>query len=288
MNQPKNPEPSLRDITQKVFSFLREQDAHTESQSLQRKARALVCHTFGLSDVQWACDLSCTSYNIQKLDWLWTRAIDEHTPLSRILGQKPFWKHTFDVSSHTLDPRWETEGLITRILHYAPHARHILDLGTGTGCILISLLKEYSCAQGVGIDLCPNALRVAQRNALALGVHHRCQWLQSCWFANVPQQSTFDVIVTNPPYIPENTPLPDVVTRWDPPVALFAGISGLDAYRHIFPRIPDFLAPKGLFIAEIGHDQGLAIQSLAAQSDLQNMRIQKDDAQRDRYIIVFN
>lgn len=283
MSPSKTPPLSLQNITQKVFSFLREKDVRTSSQSLQRKARAIVCRTFGLSDIQWACSLSHTSYDITQLNWLWDLAIDEHTPLSRILHEKFFWKHHFQISSHTLDPRWETEGLIMRALHYAPHARRVLDLGTGSGCLLISLLKEYTDAQGVGVDLCPHALSIAQKNASALNVQHLCQWVQSSWFDTVPTQSKFDVIVTNPPYIPANESLPAVVTRWDPGTALFAGHDGLDGYRSIFPHIHRFLAPKGFFIAEIGHDQGPAIQRLAAQSGLQNMRIQKDDAQRDRY-----
>ena len=283
MSPSKNPPLSLQNITQKVFSFLREKDVRTSSQSLQRKARAIVCRTFGLSDIQWACSLSHTSYDITPLNWLWDLAIDEHTPLSRILHEKFFWKYHFQISSHTLDPRWETEGLIMRALHYAPHARRVLDLGTGSGCLLISLLKEYTDAQGVGVDLCPHALSIAQKNASALNVQHLCQWVQSSWFDTVPTQSKFDVIVTNPPIFQQMNPCPQ--SSPDGILALLCSQDMMDWMGIVLfsPIFVDFWPPRVFLLRKSDMIKDLLYSALQHNQVYKNMRIQKDDAQRDRY-----
>ncbi len=276
---------SLYDLTERVAQFLTRHAPQWRPELVRRYARSIICHTFNLSTVQWACDLTCTTYPAHKLDWLWDQTIDQHTPLSRIIGRQSFWNHDFTVSPYTLDPRWETEGLIERIHHYAPHARHIMDLGTGTGCILISLLKDNPHARGTGIDICAHALTTATHNALALDVNDRCTWIQSDWFNAVTPDATFDVIVTNPPYVRTTDRLPPNVTQWDPAGALFAGVDGLDAYRAIFPCVHRHLTPGGLFIAEIGADQGPCIQKLAHCHALHPMHIQKDAAGRNRYAV---
>ncbi|MEO0620561.1 MAG: peptide chain release factor N(5)-glutamine methyltransferase, partial [Pseudomonadota bacterium] len=163
--------------------------------------------------------------------------------VARIIGRRAFWSHDFQITDATLDPRPDTETLITHALEilrqdHAPPNPRILDLGTGTGCILISLLSELPSAVGTGTDLSPEALAVAQGNAVSAGVAARASLVQSDWFESVI--GAFDLIISNPPYIPSDdiaTLMPDVRQN-DPHLALDGGADGLDAYRAIIAGAP--------------------------------------------------
>ncbi|MFO1243534.1 MAG: peptide chain release factor N(5)-glutamine methyltransferase [Rickettsiales bacterium] len=208
----------------------------------------------------------------------------QHEPVAKIIGIKSFWKHDFYTSSATLDPRPETELMVEAVLANCTHDRplRILDLGTGTGCILISLLADLPHATGVGIDQSIHALEIAARNAEHVQVESRTTFLPSNWFEKV--EGTFDVIVSNPPYIEEEAVLPPEV-RYDPEAALFAGQDGLDAYRAILKDAFARLNPEGLLVLEIGAGQANAIIDLAQNHTLTLYEIRKDLAQIPRTLV---
>ncbi len=203
-------------------------------------------------------------------------------PIAQIIGTRLFWGHSFIVTRDTLDPRPETETLIIEALK-SP-ARSILDLGTGTGAILLSLLAEWPKAQGTGTDISAAALAVAQANTQALGLASRTTLVASDWFASLTDQ--YDLITSNPPYIAadEMPHLAPEVHDWEPHIALTPGGDGLDAYRAIAAGAAAHLNPHGRILVEIGPTQGAAVCALFAAAGFQHSTIQKDMDGRDRIV----
>ncbi len=189
-------------------------------------------------------------------------------PVSRIRGTREFYGRDFRIDPHTLDPRPDTETLIVAVLdlvgreNLSGHALRLLDLGTGSGCILVTLLAELPEATGVGVDRCPGALRVAQDNALALGVADRARFVAANWFEGLAGR--YDIVVSNPPYIAsaEIDGLAPEVARHDPRTALDGGADGLDAYRRIADGAARFLDPGGSLLVEVGCTQMRAVTEI--------------------------
>lgn len=186
-----------------------------------------------------------------------------HKPVAQITGRRMFWKHELIVTADVLDPRPETETLIAAALDQT--FTRVLDLGTGSGAIVLSLLAERANAQAMAVDLSPAALRVAARNAQALGVGDRVTFRHSDWFNAV--DGRFDMIVSNPPYIgqPELTELARDVSAHEPRMALVPADddgAGLAAYRVICAQAVQYLTPAGWLMVEIGCAQGDAVQQL--------------------------
>lgn len=209
-------------------------------------------------------------------------------PVSQIIGERLFWGRKFKVTSDTLDPRPETEILVAEALK-AP-ARRLLDLGTGTGCILLSCLADLPEAEGIGIDASEAALLVSRENAEALGLGGRAtfrtgNWLEEGWTEGLGQ---FDLILSNPPYIAaeEMPALAPEVLDWEPHEALSPGGDGLSAYRAIAAAAPKLLAPEGRILFEIGPTQGEAVSSYLAAAGLGAIRVLKDLDQRDRVVMA--
>lgn len=194
-----------------------------------------------------------------------------HEPVSRILGRREFWGLDFELNEATLDPRPDTETVVSAALALKdalPAAPQVLDLGTGTGCILIAILSELPDARGVGIDRDARAVAAARANADRLGVGARATFRQGDWCAGLSE--TFDLIVSNPPYIGERerADLDAEVARFDPPGALFAGMEGLDAYAALIPGARERLAAQGRLILEIGVTQAEPVESLLRRSGM--------------------
>lgn len=186
-----------------------------------------------------------------------------HEPVARILGLREFWGLPFDLNEATLEPRPDTETVIEGVLELKPReASRILDLGTGTGCLLLSLLHELPDATGLGVDIAPRAIEQAQANAERLGLANRAAFKTNNWTDNITEK--FDVIVSNPPYI-KSAEIPTLmpeVRDFDPKAALDGGGDGLAAYRHICPRLPSLLNPNGLVAFEIGQGQETTVVEL--------------------------
>jgi len=203
-------------------------------------------------------------------------------PVAQITGIRQFWQHEFRVTPDVLDPRPETETLVAEALSQ-PFQR-ILDLGTGSGCILLSCLAAQPAARGVGVDISLPALEVARANAARLGLTERVRLLQGDWFSGV--EGAFDLIVSNPPYIAESelAGLAPEVRDWEPLLALSPGADGLGAYRAIAAGVGRHLAPGGRLLLEIGPTQAGAVVALLAAAGLSDARILPDLDGRDRVV----
>jgi release factor glutamine methyltransferase len=179
-------------------------------------------------------------------------------PLGRILGCRDFWKSRFYLSPETLEPRPDTETVIEAALASGRDFTSILDLGTGSGCILLSLLQEFPNATGIGVDISRGACEAARGNAERLNLGHRVQFIESSWFNHVPDDSRFDLIVSNPPYIPreEIRNLAPEVQNHDPILALDGGADGLSPYKILCPNLKKYLVTGGEVIFEFGKGQG--------------------------------
>lgn len=203
-------------------------------------------------------------------------------PFSHIAGFRDFWKSRFKVTPHVLDPRPETETLIEAALS-EPFTR-VLDLGTGSGCILVSLLVERPEATGVGTDISPEAVLVAGENAAALGVAHRLILPLSEWYDDIG--GTFDLIVSNPPYIAlsEMEALAPEVRTHEPRLALTDEGDGLGAYRAIASGAPGHLVPGGRILVEIGPTQAREVVALFRAAGLVGIEVHPDLDGRDRVV----
>lgn len=203
-------------------------------------------------------------------------------PVSQITGWRDFYGHRFRVTPDTLDPRPETEILVAAALE-RPFVK-MLDLGTGTGCILLSCLAGMPFASGTGTDLSEAALAVAAGNAENLGLQARARFLRSDWFAAVPGK--FDLIASNPPYIAE-AEMPGLspeVRDWEPRAALTPGGDGLDAYRTIAAGAGARLMPGGRLILEIGPTQAGAVVALLDAAGFAGPNVRSDLDGRDRVV----
>lgn len=209
-------------------------------------------------------------------------------PLSRIYEEREFWGMNFRLSPATLDPRPDTETLIEAVVKRCkdnPPAR-ILDLGTGTGCILIALLSEFPQATGVGIDLSEEAVQTAKYNAQQNHVAARAEFLQGNWTESIDE--SFDLVVSNPPYIPRKTiqNLDESVKNHDPILALEGGEDGLQAYKEIFSQLFHILKPGAHAFFEIGFDQEESTTRLSEESRFSVISVYTDLAGHVRVLEV--
>lgn len=208
-------------------------------------------------------------------------------PVSRILGRKGFWKIMLSVTSHVLTPRPDTEVVVEGVLSaFADGQRFsILDLGVGSGAILLAVLAERPAARGLGVDISEEALAVARENAANLGLEGRAALLRGDWTAGLADAS-FDVVVSNPPYIAsaEIEDLDPEVREHEPRLALDGGADGLDAYRRLAPEILRVLRPDGFFAVEIGWTQSQAVEDIFREAGAVEVRTRKDLANRDRVV----
>ena len=206
-------------------------------------------------------------------------------PLAYIVGHRDFWTIRLAVAPGVLIPRPDSETLIEAAVdHFAGTSgpKRVLDLGTGSGALLLAALAEWPEATGVGIDRAPEALAIAKGNAETLGMADRARMIEGGWAGT---GEAFDLILCNPPYIATDEPLPRDVADHEPHSALFAGADGLDDYRVIAPLLPAQLAPGGVACIEIGATQGGAVASFMASQGLV-VHIRHDLAGRDRCIVA--
>jgi release factor glutamine methyltransferase len=206
-------------------------------------------------------------------------------PVSRIMAVREFWGLAFGLNEATLDPRQDSETLIEAVLRIQnlelgrrleENPARILDLGTGTGCLLLALLHEMPRATGIGIDIDPRAAEQAQKNAAALGLGERTDFRVGNWVEGLTE--LFDIIISNPPYIPskEIPTLMREVRDYDPLLALDGGEDGLAPYRLLIPQLAAFLNPRGLVAFEVGYGQARQVAELLRVSEFANVATHKD------------
>lgn len=208
-------------------------------------------------------------------------------PVSHILGRKGFWKIMLRVTPDVLTPRPDTETVVEYVLRDFPEAAawRVLDLGIGSGAILLALLAERPAARGLGVDVSDEALAVARDNAAQLGLADRLALLRGDWTAGLEADS-FDLVVSNPPYIADAVieTLEPEVRDHEPRLALSGGTDGLDHYRILAPEILRVLKPGGRFAVEIGYDQREAVEGLFGEAGAINVHTLRDLSDHDRVV----
>lgn len=210
-----------------------------------------------------------------------------HEPIAYILGRQEFFGHEFAVMPGVLIPRGDSETLVRAALEMAPDARRVLDMGTGSGALLISSLLANTGAQGIGIDASETAALVASANASAHGLSGRAQILRRSWRDEgwADDLGQFDLILCNPPYVESNAVLDPDVCDHEPAEALFSGPEGLDDYRVIIPQLGKLLFSGGVAIFEIGHLQAAQVSDIARESGF-TVEVLHDLGGRDRALVL--
>ena len=208
-----------------------------------------------------------------------------HEPVAYITGTRGFWTIDLDVAPGVLIPRPDSETLIeAAVAHFTGTAgpQRVLDLGTGSGALLLAALDQWPHATGIGVDASPDALNIAQRNAARIAPG-RAEMILGNWAEDITQR--FDLVLCNPPYVEDDAVLERQVRDWEPHAALFGGAHGLDAYRMLAPQIARTIAPGGVACIEIGWTQADAVGALLAAQGLR-VTVRNDLGGRDRCLIA--
>lgn len=247
-------------------------------------AEVLLAHVLGLPRLTMLLDTSREVADDARAHFdvlIERRATGE--PVAYITGTREFWSLEFLVTPATLIPRPDSETIVEAAVRSWPSdaVLRVLDLGTGTGCLLLSVLSEFPQGFGVGIDRSPDAAAVAAANSARLGLAERAAIVVSDWAEALA--GPFDCILANPPYIAEHEILSHEVAGFEPLTALFAGADGLDDYRRIIPELQRLLAPQGRAFLEIGYTQADAVGQIAAANGFAAL-VHKDIAGRPRCI----
>ncbi len=212
--------------------------------------------------------------------------------ISRLFGRKEFWSNNFYLNQETLDPRPETELIVDEVLNYLrldlnnKFNKKILDIGTGSGCILLSLLSEDKSLSGVGTDISALAISQARANASFLNLSKRVNFINTNWTMGVTGK--FDIIVSNPPYVKKSENLPLDVLKNDPHLAIFSGDDGLNAYREIFSKIKIFMDKSTRLFIEIGKNQENSVKSIAQKNKFKYLSSKFDLKGIERCLIFTN
>ncbi len=249
------------------------------------EAEMLMAHALGASRSAMLLEHMCDPVPAAFEPMVERRLADE--PVAYILGEAEFYGRRFRVTPDVLIPRADSETTLLAALDAVPAALRILDCGTGSGCLLLSLLAELPGARGVGIDRSPRALAVAAENATALGVEdhadlREADWSEPGWARDLGK---FDLVIANPPYVQDAANLDRSVRDFEPAGALFAGRDGLDAYRVLIPHLAALLTPGGVAVLEIGHAQADAVTTIAEAAGFA-VELRRDLAGRDRALIL--
>ena len=259
--------------------------SHSGIESAARDARILAAHALEvpISDLSLKINDKVSAEIIFELEKLMLRRINRE-PISKILGRRDFWGRTFSINKNVLDPRGDTETLIDYVIEKP--VRSVLELGTGSGVIAVTLACEWREVNVTATDISEDALALAEINAAKFNVENKIQFVKSDWFNNV--EGMYDLIISNPPYIGwiEKDKLSNEVRKYDPKIALFSGYDGFDAYKSIIPKLTKFLNPDGFVILEIGASQSKQVKNILNSSGFFDVELVKDLSGKDRAIVA--
>ena len=248
-----------------------------------RDARILTAYTLQIpvSELSLKIDKQVSGKIISKLEKLILRRINRE-PISKILGRREFWGRSFSLNENVLDPRGDTETLIDFVIEKP--VKSVLELGTGSGAIAITLACEWKEVHVTAVDISEDALLVAKLNAEKFNVQNKIHFLKSDWFESV--KGSFDLIISNPPYIGliEQDEISAEVIKYDPKISLFAGRDGFNAYKTIIPNLAKFLNPDGLVVLETGASQGIKVKNMMNAAGFIDAKIVKDLSGKDRLV----
>ena len=250
-----------------------------------RDARILTAFALeiSISELSLKINQQVSEKIIVELEKLILRRINRE-PISKILGRRDFWGRTFSINENVLDPRGDTETLIDFVIEKP--VKSVLELGTGSGAIGITLACEWKEVHVTAVDISEDALLLAKLNAEKFNVQNKIHFLKSDWYDNV--KGLFDLIISNPPYIglAEQDELSAEVIKYDPEIALFAGRDGLDAYKKIIPNLRKFLNPDGFVALETGASQGVQVKNMMNAVGFIDAKIVKDLSGKDRLVVA--
>jgi len=279
--------PTVDAIHGKVAARLRE--AGIESPRFE--ARLLIAHAMGVepgyllghSDHRFAAEEADAAEDFAQRRANWE-------PMAYITGRREFWSLDFRVTPDTLIPRPDSETLIEAALEWIPSREaslSLLDLGTGSGCLLLALLSELPMAEGLGVDISAAACAVARANADRLGLALRSSFVVGDWAAAMGE-ARFDLAVVNPPYVPaaDAATMDDGITRFEPPGAVFAEVDGLAAYRVLAPSLIRVLRPGGRAVIELGAGQAEVVQRIFVSHGFEAIGRRRDLSGRWRCLVV--
>lgn len=245
------------------------------------EARLLAQHVWGVSHEVLVRDATqeVDADAAQQLQMAAARRMNRE-PLSQIVGMREFWKDSFVVTRDVLTPRADSETLIelAMALRKNKDTRSVLDLGTGSGCLLLSMLREFPQAQGTAVDISPAALNVARGNAERLGLENKVEFLPGAWCNPLDKSARFDIVISNPPYIAraEIAALDEEVKGFEPHLALDGGTDGLDCYRAIFEQVAAHMNQDAHLLLEVGAGQAEDVRTLGEAAGFTHVQTSRD------------
>ena len=270
-------------INYKIIDYLKDEIKISKNLFDNKDLEILARYIFNNKELIDLEDISGDIYDISVLKFAIRRRIQKE-PISQIIGLRKFWNSNFYINETVLDPRPESELIVEKVLEFSDTNLSLIDLGTGSGCLAISIALERPNFKIFASDISPDALKIAEINSR----YHKTPitFIKSDWFSEI--NNTFDIIIANPPYISENeyNNLPIDIQRFEPKIALTAGINGLDCFKKIIMEFHKYLKPNGIIFMEIGYSQKRIIEELFIKYGYENINFFNDLSGKARVVCV--
>ncbi len=270
-------------INYKIIDYLKDEIKISKNLFDNKDLEILARYIFNNKKLIDLEDISGDIYDISVLKFAIRRRIQKE-PISQIIGLRKFWNSNFYIDETVLDPRPESELIVEKVLELSDTNLSLIDLGTGSGCLAISIALERPNFKIFASDISPDALKIAEINSR----YHKTPitFIKSDWFSEI--NNTFDIIIANPPYISENEykSLPISIRRFEPKIAFTAGINGLDCFKKIIMEFHKYLKPNGIIFIEIGYGQKKIIEELFIKYGYENINFFNDLSGKARVVCV--
>ena len=270
-------------INYKIIDFLKDEIKSLDNSFDRKDLEILARHCFDNIKLKDVDNISIDLYDLSVLKFAIRRRIQKE-PISQIIGSRKFWNSNFYINETVLDPRPDSELIVEKVLELSHTNLSLIDLGTGSGCLAISIALERPNFKIFASDISNDALQIAEINSRYYKTH--ITFIKSNWFSNINR--TFDIIIANPPYISENeySSLPISIRRFEPKIALTAGFKGLDCFKKIIKKFHKYLKPNGKIFMEIGYSQKRIIEELFTKYGYKNVNFFNDLSGKARVVCV--